>query len=484
MSGVGAGGEHGWGRGVRVRRERFANGATSRVFEIRASSLEPVRLSAPSWVRAREVAHIFAAKVDGPVVAVALPPQTLGAGLAPEPLRRFGPETYLTLRAALGRRFAENALVDLDGSLQYHLDPAAGVWLRPLVAKGLVAVASFPKPGGGITLTLPVGSLGFLRTAGGSLRGGALLNTHFFLLSASELDSPFAAVGDPFGLVAAHGTIRNPPTVRRAALVRTDAGWQVAQVGSEDLEIAFPDGTVVRGVDADRPADSSELWFRGRMPSGHATPVRDRAVDVCIQGDLASVVRVGGGLPIPQGALVVSFPDGAPSDLLAALARDPRVRMSIPSLPGLRAGLQVGPELVRGGQVVLDDDAFARESFRTLGTPNPVGPVVFPADTDRTSAARLGAGVLADGTLLILAVEGASSLTGPIGDQPAGCTLLELAELLRDAGAIDALNFDGGGSTQVFRGGGALLGSADARGVDGASFDRPVPVGAWVPLDT
>ena len=63
---------------------------------------------------------------------------------------------------------------------------------------------------------------------------------------------------------------------------------------------------------------------------------------------------------------------------------------------------------------------------------------------------------------------------------PTGCTLLELAEALIEAGAVDALNCDGGGSAQVFAGSGVLLASSDARGVPGAVFDRPVPVAASV----
>jgi hypothetical protein len=73
---------------------------------------------------------------------------------------------------------------------------------------------------------------------------------------------------------------------------------------------------------------------------------------------------------------------------------------------------------------------------------------------------------------------GAMDATGP--DRPTGCTLSELADVLAEAGAVDALTCDGGGSAQVFRGAGAVLASSDSRAVGGALFDRPVPVAACV----
>ena len=55
-------------------------------------------------------------------------------------------------------------------------------------------------------------------------------------------------------------------------------------------------------------------------------------------------------------------------------------------------------------------------------------------------------------------------------------TLYELAEIMCILGAVDALNLDGGGSTQMFVGGGGqLLRPGDRRGIPLAAYDRPVP---------
>ena len=87
-----------------------------------------------------------------------------------------------------------------------------------------------------------------------------------------------------------------------------------------------------------------------------------------------------------------------------------------------------GPLLLQNRQIVLDakaeqfSDAFIREA-----------------------AARSAIGRTADGTLLIVAVHNRVGGAGP--------TLNEIAQLMQQLGAVDALNLDGGSSTALYLGG-------------------------------
>ncbi len=221
--------------------------------------------------------------------------------------------------------------------------------MTALKRRGLIATHRHGTDGGPPWLFAPIGTLGYPRQVGHVLRDTLLFNTHYFVFDPRELDSPLAAIGDPIGMLARGGRIRQPPILRRAALIHAGGRWQVERLGVDDLAIDLPDGTVVE----------------------------------------------------------------------------------------------------------------ARASA---------------ADAGRTRAGRVGIGVTRDGGLVILAIEGTSSLSAANPDAPTGCTMTELAEALLEAGAVDALNCDGGGSTQVFAGPGELLGSTDARAVVGGRFDRPVPV--------
>lgn len=56
-----------------------------------------------------------------------------------------------------------------------------------------------------------------------------------------------------------------------------------------------------------------------------------------------------------------------------------------------------------------------------------------------------------------------------------GATLADAAQRMLEFGAVDAMNLDGGGSTQLFTGAGALVRPSDTRGVSFASYDRLIP---------
>jgi hypothetical protein len=56
-----------------------------------------------------------------------------------------------------------------------------------------------------------------------------------------------------------------------------------------------------------------------------------------------------------------------------------------------------------------------------------------------------------------------------------GATLAELADLLAEAGAVEAVNLDGGGSTQVFFLGGLTTVAGGRLGLPGVHYERMVP---------
>ena len=97
--------------------------------------------------------------------------------------------------------------------------------------------------------------------------------------------------------------------------------------------------------------------------------------------------------------------------------------------------LQAGPLLLAGGERVADDD---HEGFSA-------GADQF--DSDITSGRYPRAALATDGTRIIaVACDGRA-------DDEAGLTFAELADALRERGAVDAINLDGGGSTSLVCGG-------------------------------
>lgn len=144
-------------------------------------------------------------------------------------------------------------------------------------------------------------------------------------------------------------------------------------------------------------------------------------------------VRSGAGSPIPHdGAVLWAF--GARAKEVQALAEGDTVRMLLGTLPRLARGrapaLIVGgwPRILRNGRDVAADAPIVEGTIsRNAEHRHPRTAVGYSRD---------------GGTLLLAAVDGRST-------KSVGMTLVELAALMRGAGAWDALNFDGGGSTTM-----------------------------------
>jgi hypothetical protein len=146
--------------------------------------------------------------------------------------------------------------------------------------------------------------------------------------------------------------------------------------------------------------------------------------------------RVGGGaVPIPIGGavLVARGPAAAALTAEAPVGGTATVRLIFrPDWPGVVAAIGGGPQIVRNGAPVFR----AGEAF-TSSQLSPRSP-------------RTGIGQLADGRIVLVAVD---------GRQPGysvGMTNFELAQALVRLGAVTGMAFDGGGSTSMAFDGGLL----------------------------
>ena len=102
--------------------------------------------------------------------------------------------------------------------------------------------------------------------------------------------------------------------------------------------------------------------------------------------------------------------------------------------------LSVGPLLVRGGQLVMTDQVIRDNALlrSVAGQPISPGELAHAANPNPRSAL----GITNDGRVLIVHVEGR-------GQQGAGVDCAQLAQICSRLGAVDAVNLDGGRSSQL-----------------------------------
>jgi Phosphodiester glycosidase len=287
----------------------------------------------------------------------------------------------------------------------------------------------------------------------------------------------FTPNGDPMGTLAIDGELLSEPLDGRSALVlpatapagapaarpfigrlrfggRMSVNGRSREIDGIDRARGLIPGCGGRGGDLPtmRPnailtcTDSSELVLL--TPRYGARPPREGGVEAVVRDGRVTRVRPPGTGGVPRGGLLLTGTGDAAGFLRDAAL--PRSRVAIDL--GLRAGradvdvamssaiLGSGPRLLRGGRIVV------RSASGPEGFAPPQAPSFFRSFVGRRHPRTL-AGVRADGTLLLVTVDGRRP------GWSVGMTLPEAARLMRRLGAGDALNLDGdGSSTMVIRG--------------------------------
>lgn len=158
------------------------------------------------------------------------------------------------------------------------------------------------------------------------------------------------------------------------------------------------------------------------------------------RGDTLLFVRRGAvattsGSSIPAGgAVLAAYGSGARGKEVQAMADGDTIRILLATLP--RAPHGAVPTMIIGGwpRILRDGKNVAADAPTVEGTLSGNAEARHP---------RTAIGFSRDSsTLLLLTVDGRSENSG-------GMTLVELADMMRQLGAWQALNFDGGGSTTM-----------------------------------
>jgi Phosphodiester glycosidase len=282
----------------------------------------------------------------------------------------------------------------------------------------------------------------------------------------------YAPSGDPVGVLAIDGELLSEPVDGRSALL-LPAGAAgapasppaaltplIAQVRYRGRISVNGRSREIDGIDRTRgliPAcggrggdvptirpnavltcfDSSELIVLS--PRYGARPPAEGGVEAIVRDGMVTRVRPPGTGGVPRdGVLLTGTGDAARFLRNTALPRsraDIRLSLLIGGKRADMAGLTVvggGPRVLRAGRVAV---AARAEGFAPV-------PSFFRSFVAGRQPRTL-AGVRADGTLLLVTVDGRAP------GWSAGMTLPEAARLMRSLGARDALNLDGGGSSTM-----------------------------------
>ena len=250
----------------------------------------------------------------------------------------------------------------------------------------------------------------------------------------------FAPDGTPLGMIIIDGKLVSEPYLNRTALgIKGDGTFIIDNVGTVGE---------VRRIPAERSVDPlNEVWpvdgvNRRRLEdeliiytleNGTNTQTNQYGWEVIVEaGKVVGFAQ--GSAQIPESGFVLSG-HGQAADWLRSMEIGDAAAASWSLEPDwlsqdILHAIGGGPRLLRAGEVDI-----TAESER------------FQKDITEGRAPRTALGITAAGELLLVTVNGRQ------GNISIGMTLTESAELLKELGAVDAMNLDGGGSsTMVVRG--------------------------------
>ncbi|MCE3234717.1 MAG: hypothetical protein K0Q50_897 [Vampirovibrio sp.] len=237
-------------------------------------------------------------------------------------------------------------------------------------------------------------------------------------------------VGIPLGVLIINQELISGPIYDRVALGITTTNELVMSRIHLGGEVILPDGRPIRihNINQPRVQANTTVVYSSRWGS-MAPKVPANGLQIQLRDNRVTAVSNTNPLPIPKDGVVISGPATPELQALAAQPPNRPVRLDLYTLPdwsGMKHAIGGGPWLVKKGQPFVDWSA-QHFSSRSLGTREP----------------RSAVGITADGKMLLVTVDGRQK------NVSVGMTLYELAYLMRKLGAVDAMNLDGGSSTQM-----------------------------------
>lgn len=253
----------------------------------------------------------------------------------------------------------------------------------------------------------------------------------------------FGKNGEIYGLLKLDGKLVSVPYQPRTALGITPSGRLIMDQVNYEGWIKLPDGRMVaiNGVNTPRSADALTVY---NSYYGDKTEGNSQALDLVVTNGIIQSIQAGGATILP-GSLVLSA-HGQAKKALSTLKNGDKIqiRQTLGQVfDACKYALGAGPRLVKNGMISL---TITEEQFGS--------------DVAGGRAPRTAVGRTKKGHILLVVVDGRS-----LASQ--GMTLEELAQLMKSLGAWDAMNLDGGGSSEMVLSGKIVNQPSDGR-------ERPV----------
>lgn len=282
------------------------------------------------------------------------------------------------------------------------------------------------------------------------------VNSNFFIMDSFDCATVYDSVGTPIGLCVKNGKVINPPLYEREALIVTDSGISVEMPRLADCTFNISGIQFVPGINCtvlERPVLRTTKRFDG--------------TDLVIVGTQVLAVKEGGKVDIPGGGFVLR------TDIDCSKI-EPGAAVSISGFEDVKFAIQVANSIVKKGVPSRQFISKFYNIYKLSKVAYP--PCFYPLDYEKSRAARIAIGADKSGAPYILWAEGAAKIGHEKGKDSRGASLADMEIFCRDFKLFNAINLDGGGSSQILLENKRSLLLSD-RKYDGLESERGIPLG-------
>ena len=238
--------------------------------------------------------------------------------------------------------------------------------------------------------------------------------------------SYFALNGEILGLLKIDGEIASTSNVDRTALGVLPDGKILMDPIEYRGSITLPDGRLIAITGVNHERGPNDLILYNNYYDSTTGTNQFGSDYILSNGKITAIAH--GNAAIPPGGIVLSA-HGTMEQALVGLKIGDQIKIT-QTLGDIWDktiyAISAGPRLVKNGNLLVT----SKEEL-------------FPSDITTGRAPRTAVGVTKDGHVLLFVVDGRQQSS-------IGMTLLELAALMQEWGAVDAMNLDGGGSSEMF----------------------------------
>lgn len=285
------------------------------------------------------------------------------------------------------------------------------------------------------------------------------VNSHFFEMDLFDNDSPFDILGTPYGLMVKDEVVLAPPLNNREALiVDKDGRSYIDKPDIRNMKISIGNLLFEDGINC-------TIYKRPEFRESQSI----KGIDIAIVGRRVAGINKAGGTRIPMAGFIIN------TDLIDNLKSydveyiDEKLNSSI-------FAIQVGSSAVKDSKLV---NHFESGFYDIKNDSVPYPPTLYPLSYEKDRAPRMVIAADNDDKPLFIWFEGCSKLGYDFGKESAGASLLDVAKICYMLGLKNAVNLDGGGSSEMFVDGKISM-LVSSRHPDNSPSERPIPMGLVV----